>query len=93
MVRVSSPAELRPWSELTAKMVMGVVPGLVSCVALVLLEAPKPPKNPSSSKVGPKVGFGGSLKVGQKHRNLCTFDLLLTYFQGPPETYYFQTYF
>ena len=31
MVRVSSPAELRPWSELTAKMVMGVVPGLVMC--------------------------------------------------------------
>ena len=29
MVRVSSPAKLRPWSELTAKMVMGVVPGLV----------------------------------------------------------------
>ena len=30
MVRVSSPAKLRPWSELSAKMVMGVVPGLVS---------------------------------------------------------------
>ena len=30
MVRVSSPAKLRPWSELTAKMVMGVVPGLVN---------------------------------------------------------------
>ena len=29
MVRVSSPAKLRPWSELTAKMVMRVVPGLV----------------------------------------------------------------
>ena len=29
MVRASSPAKLRPWSELTAKMVMGVVPGLV----------------------------------------------------------------
>ena len=29
MVRVSSPAKLRPWSELTARMVMGVVPGLV----------------------------------------------------------------
>ena len=29
MVRVSSPAKLRPWSELTAKMVRGVVPGLV----------------------------------------------------------------
>ena len=29
MVRVSFPAKLRPWSELTAKMVMGVVPGLV----------------------------------------------------------------
>ena len=30
MVRVSSPAKLRPWSELIAKMVMGVVPGLVN---------------------------------------------------------------
>ena len=30
MVRVSSPAKLRPWSELTAKMVMRVVPGVVS---------------------------------------------------------------
>ena len=30
MVRASSPAKLRPWSELTAKMVMGVVPGLVT---------------------------------------------------------------
>ena len=30
MVRVSSPAKLRPWSESTAKMVMGVVPGLVN---------------------------------------------------------------
>ena len=30
MVRVSSPAKLRPWSELTAKMVMGVVPGLAT---------------------------------------------------------------
>ena len=30
MVRVSSPAKLRPWSELTTKMVMGVVPGLVT---------------------------------------------------------------
>ena len=29
MVRVSSSAKLRPWSELTAKMMMGVVPGLV----------------------------------------------------------------
>ena len=30
MVRVSPPAKLRPWSELTAKMVVGVVPGLVN---------------------------------------------------------------
>ena len=30
MVRVSTPAKLRPCSELTAKMVMGVVPGLVT---------------------------------------------------------------
>ena len=33
MVRVSSPAKLRPWSESTAKMVMGVVPGLVHTFA------------------------------------------------------------
>ena len=32
MVRVSSLAKLRPWSELTAEMVMGVVPGLVISV-------------------------------------------------------------
>ena len=51
----------------------------------------KAPENSSRSKVGLKVGFGGSLKVGQKYRNLSTFDLLLTYFQGPPETY-FRTY-
>ena len=36
MVRVSSPAKLRPWSELTAKMVMGVVPGLVTKLGLFL---------------------------------------------------------
>ena len=30
MDRVSSPARLRPWSELTAKMVMGVVPGALT---------------------------------------------------------------
>ena len=35
MVRVSSPAKLRPWSELIAKMVMGVVPGLVTVVDLL----------------------------------------------------------
>ena len=29
MVRVSSLAKLRPWSGLTAKMAMGVVPGFV----------------------------------------------------------------
>ena len=34
MVRVSSPAKLRRWSELTAKMVMGVVPGLVTLLNL-----------------------------------------------------------
>ena len=49
MVRVSSPAKLRPWSELTAKMVMGVVPGLV------ILENPKlklfkPTPNPEIPK-------------------------------------------
>ena len=30
MVRISSPAKLRPWSESTVKMVMGVIPGLVN---------------------------------------------------------------
>ena len=35
MVRVSFSAKLRPWSELTAKMVMGVVPGLVKEVISV----------------------------------------------------------
>ena len=39
MVRVSSPAKLRPWSELTAKMVMGVVPGLVKCLVATLIPA------------------------------------------------------
>ena len=48
MVRVSSPAKLRPWSELTAKMVMGVVPGLVTLSKLrnarlfiILFQEPK----------------------------------------------------
>ena len=36
MVRVSSPAKLRPWSELTAKMVMGVVLGWSVLVHRVL---------------------------------------------------------
>ena len=39
MVRVSSPAKLRPWSELIAKMVMGVVPGLA------ILELKRKPEN------------------------------------------------
>ena len=39
MVRVSSPAKLRPWSELTAKMVMGVVPGLVTLCSAMRVEA------------------------------------------------------
>ena len=34
MVRVSSPAKLRPGSELIANMVMGVVPGLVIVIHL-----------------------------------------------------------
>ena len=41
MVRVSSPAKLRPWSELTAKTVMGVVPGLVT--QKVQKDSPEPP--------------------------------------------------
>ena len=40
MVRVSSPAKLRPWSELTATMVIGVVPGLVTQVQILLLVGP-----------------------------------------------------
>ena len=36
MVRVSSPAKLRPWSELNAKMVMRVVPGLVRVLSKLL---------------------------------------------------------
>ena len=35
MVRVSSPAKLRPWSELIAKMVMGVAPGLVKSICTI----------------------------------------------------------
>ena len=42
MVRVSFPAKLRPWSELTAKMVMGVVPGLVRRVLGVRVFFRKP---------------------------------------------------
>ena len=46
---------------------------------------PQIPENSSRSKLGPKVGFGGvresRSKVGQKYTN---FDLLLTYFHGPP---------
>ena len=37
MVLVSSLAKLRPWSELIAKMVMGVVPGLVKEVGETLI--------------------------------------------------------
>ena len=49
---------------------------------------PENPRNSSRSKVGPKVGFfGGSRKVGQKYRNSCTFDLLLTYLQGAKPTF------
>ena len=70
--------------------------GVLSPVALCCpcpARGPKPPENSSSwPKVGPKVGSGVPLQVGQKYRNLCTFDLLLTYFQGPSETY-FRTYF
>ena len=39
---------------------------LQTYVAFVLLEAPKAPENSRRSKVGPEVGFGGSLKVGRK---------------------------
>ena len=47
MVRVSSPAKLRPWSELTAKMVMGVVPGLVK---IKKKRTPKPKNRTNSAK-------------------------------------------
>ena len=64
-----------------------------SYVDLVLLDAPKIPENSSRSKVGPKEGFGGLLKEGQKQvKSTQTSFILLTYFQGPPETY-FWTYF
>ena len=50
------------------------------------------PNNSSRSKVGPKVGFWGSLKVAQQYTNYYTFDVHLTYLltcsQGPPETYF-----
>ena len=39
-------------------------------VVLVLLDAPKTQENPSGSKVGPKVGFGGGPGLKQP-----TFDL------------------
>ena len=45
MVRVSSPAKLRPWSELTAKMVMGVVPGLVNLIVRNLKNPVKQAEN------------------------------------------------
>ena len=43
MVQGSSPAKLRPWSKLTAKMVVGVVPALVSFTKgrFVLTEDPR----------------------------------------------------
>ena len=40
MVRVSSPAKLRPWSKLTAKMV-GVAPGLVNCLLVSEKNVPR----------------------------------------------------
>ena len=39
MVRVSSPGKLRPWSELTAKMAMGV--GDLKCSLTALEGTPK----------------------------------------------------
>ena len=50
-------------------------------VAFVLLEAPKTAENSSRSKVGPEVGLGG---LPESRSKSYTFDLLLTYFQGPP---------
>ena len=49
MVRVSSSAKLRPWSELTAKMVMGAVPGLVNkgCASDVRAVAKVDPNKPT----------------------------------------------
>ena len=37
MVRVSSPAKLRPWFKFTATTVMGVVAGLATCFFVVFL--------------------------------------------------------
>ena len=49
-------------------------------VALVRVEAPKIPEISTRSKVGPKVGFGGSLKVGQKQIKSTQIPILFTYF-------------
>ena len=46
MVRVSSPAKFRPWSELTAKMVMGVVPRVGGSEVEIAFEAPSVEKHP-----------------------------------------------
>ena len=59
MVRVSSPAKLRPWSELTAKMVMGVFPGLVIL----------------SNRSSQKSRDFGALSPGESARNLWVWTL------------------
>ena len=46
---------------------------------------PESPRNSSSSKVGPKVGFWGSLEVVKSRSKLHTFDLLWTTFKDPPK--------
>ena len=55
---VSSLAKLRPWSELTAKMVMGVVPGLVNS---------KRPRNFAAGKTPRKQKHQGKEGQGRDH--------------------------
>ena len=64
MVRVSSPAKLRPWSELTAEMVMGVVPALVN-----LLGA----DNWRNSAWVPKQS-GSKMSILQHSENFCHLE-------------------
>ena len=58
MVRVSSPAKLRPWSELIAKMVMGVVPGLLIIGANVVVRSPLDKCCDPGSLLAPPVNLG-----------------------------------
>ena len=76
MVRVSSPAKLRPWSELTAKMVMAVVPGLVKLRFLLGNEIQ--PKVFLTGVFGNLLGSWTSAPSGHgcPHRNACLSRIL-----------------